>query len=557
MTLDWLRKEVIGGRTVIDTPYGERLMTYCDYTASGRGLYFVEDYMNRIGETYANTHTEDSFLGLQTTRLYNEAKERVKALVGADENYVFINVGSGTTGAIQRLSQILGIYETPATVNRFGKRNCDETSDENKLKNIKPVIFVSKYEHHSNELIWRESLADVVEIELDGEGKFSLSDLKIQLEKPEYEGRPKIGAFSAASNVTGMYSPVKEIRDIVHEHGGIVFFDYAACGPYVDMKVVDSEGKFMDAIYFSPHKFIGGPGSIGVLILRKELYNENIGPTCAGGGTVEYVSSSEYDFLADIETREDAGTPPILQTIRAAAAMEVKEQIGASRIESIEGDYIREALKQIEKNNQIEILGPLDLENRLGILSFNIKYKEHYLHPRFVITLLNDLFGIQGRAGCSCAGPYGHFLLGIDYEKSERFRDVLSQGEEVLKPGWVRINFHYLMEKYSFNYVMKSIAFISRYGYLFLQDYEMNVKTGKWFHKSGETYELLKFNARDMRKSAGRKPKRYKKTLFKKAYKQYMKEAVELRNLHYEANASYSLYGAERMDDLAWFYVCK
>lgn len=553
MTLDWLRKELIGGRTIIDTPYGERLMTYCDYTASGRNLYFVEDYLKRIGETYANTHTEDSFLGLQTTRLYHEAKERIKELVGADDNYVLLNVGSGTTAAIQRLSQVIGIYEPPATVSRFGERNCKNSLSEDE----RPIIFVSKYEHHSNELIWRESLADVVEIELDENGKFDLDDLKTQLNKPEYSNRMKIGSFSAASNVTGMYSPVQEIRDIMHEYGGIVFFDYAACGPYVNMKVVEEDGKYMDALYFSPHKFVGGPGSSGVLILRKELYNSQVGPTCAGGGTVEYVSSTEYDFLTDIETREDAGTPPILQTIRAAAAMEVKDQIGARRIEEIEGNYIKEALKRIEKNNRIEVIGPLDLENRLGILSFNIKYKEHYLHPRFVITLLNDLFGIQGRAGCSCAGPYGHFLLGIDAEKSESFRQVLSQGEEVLKPGWVRINFHYLMEKFSFNYVMKSVAFISRYGYLFLQDYEPSIETGKWHHKTGETYELLKFSARDMRKSAGRKPKRYKKALLKKAYKQYMKEAVELRNLHHETEASYVLYGAERMPELAWFYVCK
>lgn len=556
MNLDWLRKEVIGGRTVLDTPYGKRLMTYCDYTASGRNLYFVEDFMNRVGETYANTHTEDSFLGLQTTQLYHEAKNKIKTLCGANDDYVILNVGSGTTAAIQRLSQILGIYEPPTTVSRFGVRDCVRLKESDQCEKIKgPIVFVSKYEHHSNELIWKESLADVVEIDLNVEGRFCLKDLKEKLEDPQYEGRLKIGSFSAASNVTGMYSPIHEIRDLMHSHGGIVFFDYAACGPYVPMKVVEEDGKYMDAIFFSPHKFIGGPGSTGVLILRKELYNSTVGPTCAGGGTVEYVSSTEYDFLDDIEVREDAGTPPILQTIRAAAAMEVKELVGVEIIEETENRYIKEAIKRLEMNPRITLIGPAELKDRLAIVSFNIKYREHFLHPRFVITLLNDLFGIQGRAGCSCAGPYGHFLLGINPEKSDAYRHILLDGEEVMKPGWIRLNFHFLLEKYNFNYVMKAISFISRYGYLFLQEYEAEPLTGRWTHKDFVEKDLLHIDGETITESANRKKYRYSRNLFKKAYRLYIQEAIKHRDRLLEQNGAIKLYGQEKHGDLAWFYV--
>ncbi len=262
MNLDWLRNEVIGGNTCIKTPYGDRLMTYADYTASGRTLKFVEDYMKKIGETYANTHTEDCFLGMQTTKLYHDAKERIKKLLKADDDYVVLSVGNGTTGAIQRLAQIIGIYEAPATRVKYDK-------DSKYYNPNRPIIFVGPYEHHSNELIWKEGNAEVVEIALTDGGKFSTQDLEKQVSDPKYKDRIKIGAFSAASNVTGMKSPIKDITRIMHQYGGLVFFDFAASGPYVNIEMVQKDGCYYDAAYLSPHKFIGGPVQMVYSFLEK------------------------------------------------------------------------------------------------------------------------------------------------------------------------------------------------------------------------------------------------------------------------------------------------
>lgn len=548
MKLDWLRSEVIGGRTMINTPYGERLMTYGDYTASGRSLIFVEKYMMKIGESYANTHTEDCFLGMQTTKLYHEAKDRIRTLLNANDEYAVLSVGSGTTGAIQRLAQILGIYEAPATRVKYDK-------DSKYYNPNRPIIFVGPYEHHSNELIWKEGNAEVIEIALTEDGKFSLEDLELQISDPKYKDRIKIGAFSAASNVTGMKSPVEEITRIVHAYNGLVFFDFAASGPYVKIDMVKDNGCYYDGIYLSPHKFIGGPGSAGLLVFKKELYNKAVGPTCAGGGTVEYVSSTDYDFINDIETREDAGTPAILQTIRTAIALEVKAGVGYDLIESIEERYISSALDAISNDNRIEIIGPVEKEDRLSIFSFNVKYKDGYLHPRFVTNLLNDLFGIQSRAGCSCAGPYGHLLLGIDPPKSDRYREVIKGGCEAIKPGWVRVNFHYLLEEFAFEYMINAMLFIADYGYLFLQDYSVDCATGNWTHKNKTECCIASFNLESIEESEDFVASRYDSDYTRDKYKEYMLEAHKLKDNHKVNDSSYVLYGDDRMGDLAWFYV--
>ncbi len=552
MNLDWLRNEVIGGNTCIKTPYGKRLMTYCDYTASGRNLIFVEEYMQKIGETYANTHTEDCFLGMQTTKLYHDAKNRIKKILKADDSYVVLSVGSGATGAIQRLSQILGIYEAPATRVKYNK-------DSKYYNPNRPIIFVGPYEHHSNELIWKEGNAEVVEIALTDGGKFSTADLEKQISNPKYDGRIKIGAFSAASNVTGMKSPIKDITRIVHQYDGLVFFDFAASAPYTKIEMIHEDGCYFDGIYLSPHKFIGGPGSTGLLVFKKDLYNKGVGPTCAGGGTVEYVSSTEYDFIEDIETREDAGTPAILQTIRSAIVLEVKEAIGLEQIEKIESLYISKAIQRLTKDKKIEMIGPKDMENRLGILSFNIRYKEHYLHPRFVTTLLNDLFGIQSRAGCSCAGPYGHILLGIEPTKSDKYRDVIKGGCEAMKPGWVRVNFHYLLESFTYEFVIEALLFISNYGYLFLQDYFVDCKTGNWSHNDKEKLVsgdyLSEFNIDAVMAAKGYEAKRYNKEKAIKSYETYMKIAHRLKEKYKVSEITYKLYRENELGELAWFYV--
>ncbi len=567
MNLELLREQIVGAQVEFRSPYGNRMMTYADYTASGRAIHFIEAYMQKIEEFYANTHTDDSFAGLQMTHLYQGAKEKIRNSCGGNADYVVLSVGSGTTGAIQKLSQILGVYEAPATKNRRVQleNGISEQSKEAKTtiealqlmrQNSRPVVFISSYEHHSNDLIWREGDAEVVQIGLTEDGLFSLEDLKVKASDPSYGGRLMIGAFSAASNVTGI-SPIYEIAQIIHENGGIVFFDFAACGPYVEINVYKSEKEAFDGIYLSPHKMIGGPGTSGLLIFNKSIYNKALAPTCAGGGTVQYVSSQFYDFIEDIETREDAGTPAILQVIKTALALSLKEEVGISTIEAIEQDYMKLALERFEHNRNIYILGPKGQKDRLSIFSFNIKYKEGYLHPRFVTKLLNDLFGIQARAGCSCAGPYGHQLLRIDPILSEKYRGIIGTGLEVMKPGWVRVNFHYLFEKATtLEFVFEAIEFIGQYGYLFLQDYDVQINSGKWEHKNKEMVQLKNLSLLDAMTPNHNVSTPYDALKNQSCYEAYKTFAHNSKNELLEQEVTYELYGRQDMKELAWFYHC-
>jgi selenocysteine lyase/cysteine desulfurase len=347
------------------------------------------------------------------------------------------------------------------------------------LKN-RPVVFVGPYEHHSNEVSWRECFAEVVEVELDQRGLLDLEDLEAKLSRPEYVGRRLIGAFSAASNVSGVRTPVFEVARSLHRRGALAFFDYAAIAPYGRIDVCRDEESFFDGIYFSPHKFLGGPGSSGILIIHERIYRKDLPPTVGAGGTVDYVSFDEQAYTADIEAREKPGTPGILQIMRAALALELKELLGVERIAAREDRLIHMALEKFNACSPIEIIGNRDPENRIPIFSFNIRVDDSYLHPRFVTLLLNDLFGIQSRAGCSCAGPYGHRVLHIDGQKSLRFKDRLMHGFVGLKPGWTRINFHYLMSDLEYAFIMDAICFLCTYGRYFLPLYEFDIHTGTW-----------------------------------------------------------------------------
>ncbi|MFV2008032.1 MAG: aminotransferase class V-fold PLP-dependent enzyme, partial [Longimicrobiales bacterium] len=336
------------------------------------------------------------------------------------------------------------------------------------LRARQPVVFVGPYEHHSNEVTWREGLATVCEVRLSDDGGVDLDHLAELLGRHADSDRLLIGSFSAASNVTGRITPVHQVARLLHRHGALACFDYAASAPYVEIDMnpepgADGGDPSLDAIFISAHKFLGGPGSSGILVFNERVYHADLPPSVAAGGTVAYVNRESHDFLEDIEAREKAGTPGVLQTMRAALAFMVKREIGVDRIEARERELLRRAMERWRRLPAIEILGNPDPELRLALVSFNIHDEgDAFLHPKFVTTLLNDLFGIQSRAGCSCAAPYGHALLDIRREESLRYRDWVLKGYEGIKPGWCRIGFHYVMDDAEANYVIDAVDFVAR-----------------------------------------------------------------------------------------------
>jgi selenocysteine lyase/cysteine desulfurase len=500
----YLRQQIVGVDSTFKTPFGERLMVYCDYTASGRCLRFVESYLQSLQRVYANTHTEDDITGRSMSQLLHEAEEAIKNSVNAGSSGRIIACGTGATGAIEKLQQIVGVSLAPATrqnINRMLDKvggSFDASAFEAILEKHRPVVFVGPYEHHSNEISWRQSLATSVEVRLTAAGDIDLGHLEELLQAPEYENRLRIGSFSAASNVTGLRSNVRDISSLLHNYGAIACFDYAACAPYVNIDMnpepQGDEDPSIDAIFISPHKFLGGPGSSGVLVFNERIYHRNLPPSMSAGGTVDYVGPRDQDFISRIEEREKAGTPGVLQTLKAGLVFEIKDRVGADVIEKREHELTSRALASWGNNDNIEILGNLDAARRVGIMSFNIRDdRGHYLHHKFATALLNDLFGIQSRAGCSCAGPYGHRLLNIDHETSERYRNVVRQGHCGMKPGWCRVGLHWVMDDAEAGYVIDAVNFIAKHGHRFLALYEFDLSTGTWSHKQ-DCCELPQFS---------------------------------------------------------------
>jgi len=497
LTLEEVRNAIIGRNFVFQTPYGKRLLTYADYTASGRSLKFIEQFLIKIQREYANTHTEDDVTGRHMTQILHQAETTIKKAFNAEKNCRIIATGTGATGAISKFQEIIGIRLPPVTKELMQKILNQSVKDhvldqnlchnlETEINRLKPVVFIGPYEHHSNDIMWREAIAEVISIQLTSDGYIDLKDLERQVSDPKYKNRLKIGSFSAASNITGLKSPVYEISRILHKYGCIVCFDFAASAPYVKIDMNSDPDTYFDAVFISPHKFVGGPGSSGILVFNERVYKTALAPTSAGGGTVDFVSSTTVDYSEDIEIREKAGTPGILQTIKAALVIDLKDAIGIETIESKELEYTTTALERLSKHSKIDILGPIDPENRISIVSFMIKHEDKYLHPKFITKLLNDLFGIQSRAGCMCAGPYGHLLLKIDEERSNKFRCFTQQGKLGFKPGWCRVNFHYLISEVEFEFICKAIEFTADYGYLFLKDYSFNTQSGEWTHLNFE-----------------------------------------------------------------------
>jgi selenocysteine lyase/cysteine desulfurase len=451
--IERIRGSVIGDDVLLDGPFGPRPLVYADYTASGRSLSFVEDYIReRVLPLYANTHTEASATGLCMTALREDARRIVHRAVGGGEDDVVLFCGSGSTGAIDTFIRVLDLPRRERT-----------------------VVFVGPYEHHSNELPWRESPADVVTIAESPDGGVDTDHLEHELRR--YGDRPlKIGTFSAASNVTGIVTDVDRVSDLLRRYGALSCWDYASAGPYLP---IDMAGK--DAVFLSPHKFVGGPGTPGVLVVKRALL-ENPVPSVPGGGTILFVSPRGQSYHPDPVIREEGGTPAIVESIRAGLVFALKEQVGSDEIRRREQDFARRALESWGANPNIEILGNTAAD-RLPIVSFGLRHPPRLLHGNFVVSLLSDLFGIQARSGCFCAGPYIHRSYPVDDRWSDEMDAECSRGHVGAKLAFTRVGFNYFVDEEVFRYILEAVHLLAEHAWKLLPLYRFDPATGLWRHR--------------------------------------------------------------------------
>lgn len=471
--IEKIRKGVIGQSMPVETVFGVKPLIYADYTASGRSLDFIEDFIRQqVLPFYANTHTETTLTGALTTEWRESARQMVRRAVNGTEQDKVIFCGSGATAAINKLISVMNL-SLPADLDAVcGLSSC--LSEE-----MRPVVFIGPYEHHSNELPWRESIAIVEVIPLDKQGGIDMHALEAALQRHQHRSL-LIGSFSAASNVTGIKSDVASVTALLKRFGALACWDYAAAGPYVsiNMNGVDA----LDVIFLSPHKFVGGPGTPGILVAKQHLFQNRV-PAVVGGGTVMYVTPEDHVYVKDVERKEEGGTPAIIESIRAGLVFSLQQQVGTEQIQSRESALCHLAMQRLSNNPNIEVLGGLHCE-RLPIFSLRFRHQGKELHYGFVVSLLNDLFGIQVRGGCSCAGPYAHALLDMDMIYSKKIEAAVTAGVAVLRPGWVRLNFNYFISDEEFSYLLDALEMIAEFGWRMLPEYQYDPVCGVWRHVS-------------------------------------------------------------------------
>ncbi|HWU75446.1 MAG TPA: aminotransferase class V-fold PLP-dependent enzyme [Rhodanobacter sp.] len=470
------RANTIGHDQTFHSPYGERRIVYADWTASGRLYRPIEQaLLDRFGPYVANTHSQSSETGRAMTLAYHEAHRILKAHVNAGPEDLIISTGTGMTGVINKFQRILGL-KAPQGLRRFIEIPQAE----------RPVVFITHMEHHSNQTSWHESIADVVVVPPDHHGLVDLVALEDLLH--QYQTRPLlIGSFTACSNVTGICTPYHAMARLMHRAGGVAFVDFAASAPYVDidMHPANPEER-LDAVLWSPHKFLGGPGSSGALVFNRDLYC-NTAPDDCGGGTVNWTNPwGQYSFLDDIEAREDAGTPGFLQTIKAALAVQLKDSMGVARMQQREQQIVSYVMDALQAIPTVRVLAP-ERRERLAIFSF---YVEH-LHYNLIVQLLNDRFGVQARGGCSCAGTYGHYLLHVDPSLSHSITDRIDHGDLSEKPGWVRLSFHPTTTMADIDHSMHALREIVEHAEEWSGDYVYSPVTNEFSHKDHDARASL------------------------------------------------------------------
>jgi selenocysteine lyase/cysteine desulfurase len=460
------RENIVGRNQTFISPFGEKKIIYADWIASGRIYKEIEEKLNnKVFPFVANTHTETSTTGATMSLAFHKAASIIKNHVGANDNDILISGGAGMTMLVNKFQRILGLKIHEKYVGKIEIKN-------------RPIVFVTHMEHHSNQTSWIETIAEVIVIPHTKDGYVDLEQFKVLLAK--YNDRDlKIAAVTSCSNVTGVFTPYYEIAEIIHENNGLCFVDFACSAPYIDIDMHPKNPKQkLDAIYFSPHKFLGGPGATGVLVFNQDLYINRI-PDSPGGGTVDWTNPwGEHKYVDDVQEREDGGTPAFLQTIKTALVLQLKQKMGVQNILDREHELHKIVWQKFLQLKKTHVLAS-NFPKRLGVYSFYIDD----LHFNLGVQLLNDKYGIQVRGGCSCAGTYGHILLNVEKEQSCTITTKINNGDLTLKPGWIRMSIHPTMTNDEIYFIMNAIGALSDNHKEWAGDYSYNNQTNEFLYK--------------------------------------------------------------------------